>query len=76
MKRLLFTLVLWLAPLSAALAQSVGGSTILQLPQASTPLSGTEIIPLVQSGTTKQTAVGNIAGAAALGFTQIPADDL
>ena len=33
---------------------------ISQLPAATTPLAGTEIVPIVQSGTTKQVAVSNL----------------
>jgi hypothetical protein len=33
---------------------------ISQLPAATTPLAGTEVLPIVQSGTTKQVAVSNI----------------
>ncbi len=33
---------------------------ISQLPVATTPLAGTEVLPIVQSGTTKQVAVNNI----------------
>ncbi len=33
---------------------------ISQLPVATTPLSGTELIPLVQNGVTKQTTIGAI----------------
>lgn len=33
---------------------------ISALPAASTPLAGTELVPIVQSGATKQTAVSNI----------------
>jgi hypothetical protein len=33
---------------------------ISQLPAATTPLAGTEVLPIVQSGTTKQVAVSNL----------------
>lgn len=33
---------------------------ISALPAASTPLAGTELVPIVQSGATKQTAVSNL----------------
>jgi hypothetical protein len=33
---------------------------ISQLPAATTPLAGTEVLPIVQSGTTKQVAVNNL----------------
>ena len=38
---------------------------ISQLPAATTPLAGTEVLPIVQSGTTKQVAVNNILPAGA-----------
>lgn len=41
---------------------------ISQLPAATTPLAGTEVLPIVQSGTTKQATITNVlAGAASLG---------
>lgn len=41
---------------------------ISQLPLATTPLAGTEVLPIVQSGTTKQATITNVlAGAASLG---------
>jgi hypothetical protein len=39
---------------------------ISQLPAATTPLAGTEEVPLVQSGTTKKVTVANLRGAAAV----------
>jgi hypothetical protein len=36
---------------------------ISQLPAATTPLAGTEVLPIVQSGTTKQVAVSNVVPA-------------
>ena len=54
MKYVLALLALF-AP-TTALAQVA----ISQLPSASTPLAGTEIVPIVQSGTTKQVAVSSI----------------
>jgi hypothetical protein len=38
---------------------------ISQLPAATTPLAGTEVLPIVQSGTTKQVSVDNILPAGA-----------
>ena len=35
---------------------------ISQLPSATTPLAGTELVPLVQGGVTKQVAVSNLGG--------------
>ena len=47
-----------------AFAQNqVNGSSISQLPQATMPLSGTELVPLVQGGTTSQTSVSTLLGA-------------
>ena len=44
-----------------AFAQNqVNGSSISQLPQATTPLTGTELVPLVQGGTTKQTPLSSL----------------
>jgi hypothetical protein len=41
---------------------------ISQLPAATTPLAGTEVLPIVQSGTTKQATITNVlASAASLG---------
>ena len=41
---------------------------ISQLPAATVPLAGTEVLPIVQSGTTKQVSVSNvIAGTASIG---------
>ena len=46
-----------------AFAQNqINGSPISQLPQATTPLSGTELVPLVQGETTKQTPLNSLPG--------------
>lgn len=42
---------------------------ISQLPAATTPLAGTEEVPLVQSGTTKKVSVTNLRGAAVSAVT-------
>jgi hypothetical protein len=42
---------------------------ISQLPAATTPLAGTEEVPLVQSGTTKKVTVANLRGAAVTAVT-------
>ena len=42
---------------------------ISQLPAATTPLAGTEEVPLVQSGTTKKVSVANLRGAAVSAVT-------
>jgi len=39
---------------------------ISQLPAATTPLTGTEVLPIVQSGTTKQATVANVLASAAV----------
>ena len=65
---------LWIA--GPALAQSKNGSPISKLPVATTPLAGTELIPLVQSGVTKQTPVTNLTGATSSNLfrqTSVPA---
>ena len=46
-------------------------TTISGLPSASTPLSGTEVVPVVQSGTTKKVAVSYIGSIAAGSDTQV-----
>lgn len=46
---------------------------ISQLPAATTPLAGTEEIPLVQSGVTKKTTVDDIVAAASGGVTSVTA---
>lgn len=58
--RFLLALMLWLLPV-AACAQGV---PISGLPVASTPLSGSELTIVVQSGVTKQSTVGAITGQA------------
>ena len=40
----------------------MANTTISELPQANTPLAGTEVVPIVQDGVTKQVAVNNISG--------------
>lgn len=45
----------------------MSGEAISALPSATTPLSGAEVIPLVQSGVTRQAAISSITGSA-LGF--------
>jgi len=40
----------------------MANTTISGLPQADTPLAGTEVVPIVQDGVTKQVAVSNIGG--------------
>lgn len=42
--------------------------TITQLPQAPAPLTGQELVPIVQNGQTVQTTTGAIAGAGALNY--------
>lgn len=44
---------------------------ISQLPAATTPLAGTEEVPLVQSGTTKKATVNDIAAAVDVGVTSV-----
>ena len=44
---------------------------ISQLPAATTPLAGTEEVPLVQSGTTKKATVDDIAAAVDVGVTAV-----
>ena len=44
---------------------------ISQLPAATTPLAGTEEVPLVQSGTTKKATVDDIAAAVDVGVTSV-----
>jgi hypothetical protein len=45
---------------------------ISQLPASTTPLAGTEELPLVQSGTTKKVAVGSMFGANVYTFLNTP----
>ena len=40
----------------------MANTTITALPAATTPLAGTEVVPIVQGGVTKQVAVSNIGG--------------
>jgi len=40
----------------------MANTTISGLPAATTPLAGTEVVPIVQDGVTKQVAVSNISG--------------
>jgi hypothetical protein len=40
----------------------MANTTITALPAATTPLTGTEVVPIVQSGVTKKVAVSNIGG--------------
>jgi len=40
----------------------MANTTITGLPAATTPLAGTEVVPIVQGGVTKQVAVSNIGG--------------
>ena len=58
MKRFLTSTFLLALPFTAS-AQTA----ISQLPAASTPLTGTELLPLVQSGVTKSVTATNLRGA-------------
>ena len=49
-----------LLALLLALPLASHAQAITALPQASVPLSGSEAVPIVQGGVTKQTAIGNI----------------
>ena len=49
---------------------------ISQLPVASTPLAGTELVPIVQSSTTKQTTVDAVIAAAAASGTVVSSSDI
>jgi hypothetical protein len=40
----------------------MANTTITALPAATTPLTGTEVVPIVQSGVTKKVAVSAIGG--------------
>ncbi len=44
---------------------------ISALTSASTPLAGTEVLPIVQSSTTKQVSVANLTAGRAISATQI-----
>lgn len=46
---------------------------ISQLPAATTPLAGTEVLPIVQSGTTKQVAVDDLTAGKAVSATSVTA---
>lgn len=46
---------------------------ITQLPAATTPLAGTEVLPIVQSGATKQVSVANLTAGRAIAATTITA---
>ena len=43
---------------------------ISQLPAATTPLAGTEVLPIVQSGTTDKVSVANLTAGRAVSATQ------
>ena len=44
---------------------------ISALPSASTPLAGTEVLPIVQSGVTRQVSVANLTNSRAISATQL-----
>ncbi len=44
---------------------------ISALPASTTPLAGTEVLPIVQSGTTKQVSVDNLTAGRAISATQL-----
>jgi hypothetical protein len=46
---------------------------ISQLPAATTPLAGSEVLPIVQSGTTKQVSIDNLTAGKAVSATTITA---
>jgi len=46
-------------------------SKISALPASTTPLAGTEVLPIVQSGATKQVSVANLTAGRAVGATSI-----
>lgn len=46
---------------------------ISQLPAATTPLAGTEVLPIVQSGTTKQVAVNDLTAGKAVSASTVTA---
>lgn len=65
-KRLLLAVTALLS--APAMAQSIS-----QLPAATTPLSGTEVLPIVQSGTTKKATVSSVRGEVnVINVTQAP----
>lgn len=47
-------------------------SKISQLTSATTPLSGTEVVPIVQNGVTKKVAVSEIIGTPIVVVTAMP----
>jgi len=51
----------------------MANTTITGLPAATTPLAGTEVVPIVQGGVTKQVAVSNIGGGGSGTVTSIVA---
>jgi hypothetical protein len=46
---------------------------ISQLPAATTPLAGSEVLPIVQSGTTKQVSIDNLTAGKAVSATSVTA---
>ena len=46
---------------------------ISQLPAATTPLAGTEVLPIVQAGTTKQVSIDNLTAGKAVSATSVSA---
>ena len=46
---------------------------ISQLPAATTPLAGTEVLPIVQSGTTKQVSIDNLTAGKAVSASTVTA---
>ena len=46
---------------------------ISQLPAATTPLAGSEVLPIVQSGTTKQVSIDNLTAGKAVSATSVSA---
>ena len=61
MKKTFFTLMLFAHALG--FAQLTNSVKVSALPGATTPLAGTEIVPLVQSGVTKTATIGQICAA-------------
>ena len=51
-------------------------SKISALPASTTPLAGTEVLPIVQSGTTKQVSVANLTAGRAIAATSLTASGL
>jgi len=49
---------------------------ISALPASTTPLAGTEVLPIVQSGVTKQVSVANLTAGRAVSATTVTATDL